>query len=201
MKTLTTLFVLLIALSPRCQQIEGVHLNWMGLLQDISDQSNLAFDNTSMVYFSDSTFREVEPTDPFTWVWNLKKPTGVPGHFETIHLDTAFQIKPADHIDVLCHGVFIFEVECIHDDGRAWRCQGPARVIWSIDVEPCDQLPGLTFSWFDEEDYVTADQLIRAFTSPLWYVTKDYVGKIGDMDSDGDVDVSDLLLFFGVYGQ
>lgn len=182
-------------------RIVGISMNWFGQLQDIGPESNLKISNTSIIVMSDSTTHEASPEDPLTWIWNRRLLTDAVGHYETVVLDTAFDITASEHIDVLCHGVFIIELIAIHDDGRVWATQGPCRIIWNVNVPPCDQIPGLIFSWFDEDDYLNADQLTRTFTSALWYEGKDYIGELGDLDNDGDVDMMDLLLFLGKYGN
>ena len=195
MKLTTTL--LLLWTTCTAQTIEGIHLNWFGLLQDISDQSNLKIDNTSVIFMSDGTSHEATEADSITWVWSRMHKTDTGWQRDV--LDTAFRIQPSLFIPQLCDGVFVIEVEATAPDGRVWRCQGPCRIIWNIDVPDCPDL--LPFTFYSENTWVTQDQNRRTFTSHLWYVGQDSVGELGDLNGDGQVNAADLLLFISKYGD
>jgi hypothetical protein len=211
MKAITTLFFLVTCLVVQSQEITGVWFNWFGLLQDVSDQSDLSIANTSIIHLSDSTSHEASPDDSLTWVWSRMIKEG--NSWTRIHLDTAFQLQPAIHIDDLCNGVFVIEVKAIDNRGREWSCQGPCRVYWtnacSPYVDPGDQIGCvpqcpqiMPFPFYTDNTWLNHDQSIRSFASSSWYEGKDFnQNKIGDFNIDGSVNVVDLLLFNGHYGN
>jgi hypothetical protein len=179
-------------------QIIGIDFNWNGQLQDISEVSDIPIANLSRVFMSDSTWHEATEADSITWVWSrMTKITN--GFWQREVLDTAFQITPSQYIDQLCSGVFVLEVQAITSDGRKWSCQGPCRILWNASVPTCPQI--MPFSFYSDNTWLNQDQAARTWGVYSYYVGKNWIGEVGDLDNDGQVNVIDLLLFNGRYGN
>jgi hypothetical protein len=200
MKRLTTLMILFCAVASVAQSITiaGIDFHWNGQLQDISEVSDIPIANLSRVFMSDSTYHDATPQDSITWVWSrmVKVENGI---WQRQLLDTAFQITPAQHLEALCSGVFVLEVQAIAPDGRAWSCQGPCRVLFNADIDPCPQL--MPFSFYTDNQWLNQDQNNRTWGVYHYYLGKNFIGELGDLDNNGSVDVMDLLLFNGRYGN
>lgn len=203
-------FLLLVSVYFNAQNIQGINLAWFGQLQDITLTSELQISNISTIYYDDGTFEQATPDMPITWVWSRMVKNGT--QWERTVLDSSFSITPAIHVDDLCNGIFVIELLAIHENGKSWGCQGPCQVLWNVFddegnllIDHCPSLTqtvqiGNTIIWNDQM-YLTYDQKIKAFTASMWYDGKDYIPKLGDLNDDALVNLVDLLIFLGQYGD
>lgn len=205
MKAIATLLLLSIGLCNAQSIISDLSIRWMGELQDIGATSQLTIDNLTTVYTTDGTNHQVTDQDGITFIWNRLHQQGN-GQWQRELIDTAFQIQPSQHTDVLCYGIFM--LECIAIDnitGRMWGCSGPCKVIYNIENQPqCPELitavedsylsDSMWLQWSQKIMFASADlHVAGAHEIPGW--------TPGDLDTDGSVGVADLLLFTGSYGQ
>lgn len=193
----TTLLFLLLSTNLH-SQIIGIDFHWNGQLQDISEVSDIPIANLSRVFMADSTYHDATENDSITWVWSRMHKLSN-GFWQREVLDTAFQITPSNFINQLCSGVFVLEVQAIALDGRKWSCQGPCRILWNATVPTCPQI--MPFSFYTDNTWLNQDQSARIWGVYHYYIGKNYIGEVGDLDNNGQVNVVDLLLFNGRYGN
>jgi len=81
--------------------ITDIQPRWSNAVQDITDGSLIALDNTSIIYYDDGTQMEGAPLGALLWEWSVVHNDGS----KTVLTD-AFEVLPDQHRLNLCNGIF-----------------------------------------------------------------------------------------------
>lgn len=186
-----------------CSQVVDVDVQFSADIQDIFPGSSLAWVNLSYIYTSETEAHQVTDSDSVTWIWHRWQRTDG-NAWERVTLDTILHLVPAEHMDELCSGVMLIELEGTFQ-GVHWSVISPAKVIFNDDESPsCPQLVTPfsigSFTWNDEL-FLQESQRVLTLSGSAHIPGMDRRTGIADMNGDGAVNIQDLLLFTSKFGQ
>lgn len=176
----------------------NIQPRWNNYLQDITDSSNLAFDNVSILSTDDGTVRQVTPEDNLSWEWALVNNDGT-----KVVLTTAFQMIPSQHKLELCNG--IFRLRCTVTDpvsGFVWSRTEPTHLIYTdSEINACPVI-FVPIAGYTPTKWMQDAGKLMSFGAGSSYPGQYLVGgKTGDLDNNGTVNTADLLLLLSKFGK
>lgn len=168
--------------------IKDVHVSFQNYIQDFG----VKYDNTSIVTLDDSTQHNALQSDPLTWKW-YRYTLSDEQWFKT-EIDTAFHLYVVPNADDLCNGEMLLELEATcQTTGRQWSAIIPAflehMAVENICPLHMPQPGSLTAAQWRENVYLHSWAAPRI---PFAHLKR---GVVGDLDGNGSINASDLLIF------
>lgn len=174
-------------------------------LQDITDSSTLQFTNYSTLYFEDATPpRIVQASDTnLQWSWFLVDTTSKTLITNSLHLQVA------QFANVLLSGYRQIRLECLDTTtGKKWGTNSVVRCVFNMSNPPIPPAPQLLPNMSASLAETLASQLVDGYGYIMSYGGSIHVpgshyigGKVGDLNGDGAVNSSDLLMFLSNFGS
>jgi hypothetical protein len=187
-------------------EISHLRISFNNHLQDITDTSSLSFDNTSTIYFTDGTNRDLIPSDSVTVRWYVTDTTGVKTFlYQGFSLPAVIDgqpVLPKSGYNVLYCEITVNKTGVIYGHSALSKC---IYNLSSNNPPPSDPLyPGVPSSVNIalSEELLASDGKVMAYGKASFPPWGHLVGgMVGDLNMDGVVNTTDLLLFSGQYGQ
>jgi len=180
--------------------IIDIQPRWSNAVQDITDGSLIALDNTTIIYHDDGSQTDAAPSDTLAWEWSVIANDGS----KTVLTD-AFEVLPDQHRLNLCNG--IFRLRCQVTDpatGRIWARTEPTEVIYTnSEVNICPVLFVPVAGYTPAKWRENAGKHM-SFGGASHYFGQHFVGGVvnpGDVDGNKVVNFADVNIVLTNYGK
>lgn len=183
--------------------ITDIHIGFNNDYQDITDVSESSFANFSTLFFDDGTSRNALSTDTIQWGWYRID------EFNEKHFITGdFNMTLVANQNKLLSGYFRILLVATTPEGLQFSFCSVVKLLWNLSGENPPEAPKLFPNYTQAVSNNLSNQMLNAhFTMMGIGATPHYKsehfrgGKIGDVDLNGVVNTSDLLLLLTKFGS
>jgi len=176
-------------------EIVDIKVQYQNYLQDMGSK----FDNACVIYYDNGTTQQADSTMNIEWQWAVIMPNDSGQWVKTV-IDTTFNLKISTNADQLKNGEFLMELRARDmATGKTWANTIPAFLQHELVTgEWPEYMPNPTLY---PADMYRDDVYWALSLGPHVPGSHFIANKPGDMNGDGAVNVSDLLIFNSKFGS